>query len=294
MSARSASRRYHLLVNPAAGAGRAAEAAAAVARLLRDAGAHVRVDHSTGPVASARLALASAERGDVVVAAGGDGMLASVAEALVAAEGVLGILPCGRGNDFARMLGLSPAPEDVARTLLQGLPRQVDVLAAGRRVVLGSVYSGVDSLASELVDRARRLPSAVQYPYAAVRSVLSFTPTEFTVQVDGEVLRERACTVVVANSAYYGSGMRIAPDAEVDDGQLDVVIVRAASRLRLLRSLPRLYAGTHVELDGVVVRRGREVRLSSRRPVTAYGDGERLAPLPITTAVRARALKVLA
>ena len=287
-------RRFHLLVNPTSGGGRAAGAALPVARLLRDAGAHVIVDRSTGPVACAQLARTSAARGDVVVAVGGDGMLSSVAEALVGAQGVLGILPCGRGNDFARMLGLSGRPEDVARTLLEGTPREVDVVDAGRRVVLGSVYAGVDSLASEIVDRARRMPTAVQYPYAAVRAVLSFTPTDFTVDIDGQVLHEHAYTVVVANSGYYGSGMHVAPGAVLDDGLLDVVIVRAASKLRLIRSLPRLYAGTHVDLDGVVVHRGREIRLSSRHPVVAYGDGERLALLPITVSVRPRMLSVLA
>lgn len=287
-------RRFHLLVNPTSGRGRGPEAVMPVVRLLRAAGAEVVVDRSTGPVACARLARASAARGDVVVAVGGDGMLSSIAEALVGAQGILGILPCGRGNDFARMLGLSAAPDDVARTLLVGAPREVDVLDAGRKVVLGSVYAGVDSLASELVDRARRLPTAVQYPYAAVRAVLSFTPTELTVDVDGEVLHEEAYTVVVANSGYYGSGMHIAPGAVLDDGLLDVVIVRAASKLRLIRSMPRLYAGTHVDLEGVVVRRGREVRLSSPRPVTAYGDGERLAPLPLIVSVRPRTLSVLA
>jgi YegS/Rv2252/BmrU family lipid kinase len=286
-------RRFHLLVNPTSGGGRAPGAVEPVVRLLRHAGAEVTVDQSTGPVACAQLARTSAARGHVVVAVGGDGMLSSIAEALVGARGVLGILPCGRGNDFARMLGLSGTPEDVARTLLEGAPREVDVVDAGRRVVLGSVYAGVDSLASEMVDRARRLPTRVQYPYAAVRAVLSFTPTEFTVDVDGEVLHEQAYTVVVANSGYYGSGMHVAPGAKLDDGLLDVVVVRTASKLRLIRALPRLYAGTHVDLDGVVVRRGREVRLSSRRPVTAYGDGERLAPLPITVSVRPRTLSVL-
>ena len=286
-------RRFHLLVNPTSGGGRAPAAALPVARLLRDAGADVTVDQSTGPVACAQLARASAARGDVVVAVGGDGMLSSIAGALVEAQGVLGILPCGRGNDFARMLGLSSRPEDVARTLLDGTPREVDVVDAGRKVVLGSVYAGVDSLASEIVDRAHRLPTSVQYPYAAVRSLLSFTPTEFTVDIDGAVLHEQAYTVVVANSGYYGSGMHVAPGAVLDDGLLDVVIVRAASKLRLIRSMPRLYAGTHVDLENVVVHRGRQIRLSSRRPVTAYGDGERLAPLPIAVSVRPRTLSVL-
>jgi diacylglycerol kinase (ATP) len=286
-------RRFRFLVNPAAGGGTAAASAEPVARLLRDAGATVEVTYSPGPVGSATIAREAAQRGDVVVSVGGDGMLASLAEALVSVEGLLGIVPSGRGNDFARMLGLPSEPEAVARVLLEGTPTKVDAIDAGRAVVLGSVYAGVDSLASEIVDRAHRVPRRLEYPYAAVRSLLSFRPTTFTVDVDGERLEEEAYTVVVANSAYYGAGMRIAPDASLTDGLLDVVVVRAASRLRLIRSLPKLYDGTHVDLDDVLVLRGTEVRVSTSAPVAAYGDGERLAPLPITASVRPAALQVL-
>ena len=283
---------FHLLVNPASGGGSAAEAAVPVARLLRDAGARVEVTHSTGPAACARLARESAARGDVVVAVGGDGMLASLADAMVSSQGVLGIVPSGRGNDFARMLELPDHPEEVARMLLDGTPTTVDAIDAGGQVVLGSVYAGVDSLASEIVDRSRRLPRSVQYPYAAVRSVLSFTPTRFTVEVDGEVIDEEAYTVV-ANSGYYGAGMHIAPAASVTDGVLDVIVIRAASKLKLIRSMPKLYDGSHVDLDDVLVHRGTEVRVRAQRSITAYGDGERLAPLPLTASVRPNALHVL-
>ena len=286
-------RTFHLLVNPTSGGGAAPAAAVPVARILRDAGARVEVTYSPGPVACAELAREAVGRGDVVVAVGGDGMLSSVAGAVVEAGGVLGIVPSGRGNDFARMLGLGTDPERVAHTLLEGEVIEVDVIDAGRRVVLGSVYAGVDSLASEIVDRAHRLPASVQYPYAAVRSVMQFSPTRFTIDVDGEVLTEDAYTVVVANSGYYGAGMRIAPDASMTDGLLDVVVVRAASKFRLIRSLPKLYDGTHVELDDVLVLRGTEVRVSSANPVTAYGDGERRAPLPGRATVRPAALQVL-
>jgi YegS/Rv2252/BmrU family lipid kinase len=263
------------------------------ARALRDAGAQVQVTYSPGPMACAGLAREAAGRGEVVVAVGGDGMLSSVAAALVEARGVLGIVPSGRGNDFARMLGLSADPERVAHVLLEGEPTDVDVIEAGRRVVLGSVYAGVDSLASEIVDRAHRMPRMLQYPYAAVRSVLAFSPTRFTVEVDGQEAVEEAYTVVVANSGFYGAGMHIAPTASLRDGLLDVVIVRAASKLRLIRSMPRLYDGTHVDLDDVVCLRGRDVAVRTAAPVTAYGDGERLAPLPVSVTVRDRALTVL-
>ena len=287
-------RSFAFLVNPSSGGGAAPAAVVPVARTLRDAGCQVEVTYSPGPVACRQLVAEAVSRGDVVVAVGGDGMVASLAGAVAQAEGILGIVPSGRGNDFARQLGIGGSPEEVARTLLEAEPRCVDVIDADGRVVVGSVYAGVDSLASELVDRAHRLPRTLQYPYAAVRSVLQFRPSAYDVVVDGQAHRFDAFTVVVANSGYYGSGMHIAPDAVLDDGVLEVVVIRAASRLGLIRSMPRLYDGTHVELEEVVVLRGREVSVSASGPVLAYGDGEQLGPLPVTASVRPTALQVLA
>lgn len=287
-------RSFAFLVNPASGGGAAPGAVVPVARRLRDAGCTVEVTYSPGPAACRALVGEAVARRDVVVAVGGDGMVASLAGAVVEGGGVLGIVPCGRGNDFARQLGLGSAPDQVAGTLLEAAPRRVDVIDVAGRVVVGSVYAGVDSRASELVDRAHRLPRAVQYPYAAVRSLVESRPSSYDVVVDGRARRFHAFTVVVANSGFYGSGMHVAPDAVLDDGLLDVVVIRAASRFRLLRALPRLYDGTHVALEEVVVLRGREVTVTAADPLPAYGDGERLGLLPVTASVRPSALRVLA
>jgi YegS/Rv2252/BmrU family lipid kinase len=286
-------RSFAFLVNPASGGGAAPAAVVPVARILREAGAVVEVTYSPGPAACRELVAQAVARGDVVVAVGGDGMVASLAGAVVEAGGALGIVPSGRGNDFARQLGIGGGPEEVAATLLEAAPRQVDVIDVGGRVVVGSVYAGVDSLASELVDRAHRLPRSVQYPYAAVRSVLGFRPSSYDVVVDGEAHRFDAFTVVVANSGYYGSGMHVAPGAVLDDGLLDVVVIRAASKLRLVRALPKLYDGSHVALEEVVVLRGRSVSVRAANPTLAYGDGEQLGPLPVTAEVVPKALAVL-
>lgn len=287
-------RSFSFLVNPASGGGAAPAAVVPVARILRDAGCTVDVTYSPGPDACRGLVAEAAERGDVVVAVGGDGMVASLAGAVVEADAVLGIVPSGRGNDFARQLGVGGSPEEVAATLLKAEPRRVDVIDVDGRTVVGSVYAGVDSLASEIVDRAHRLPRSLQYPYAAVRSLVEYRPVTYEVVVDGEEHAFHAFTVVVANSGYYGSGMHIAPGAVLDDGVLDVVVIQAASKVQLIRSLPKLYDGTHVDLDEVVVLRGREVTVRTTGTVLAYGDGERLAPLPVTASVRPAALQVLA
>jgi diacylglycerol kinase (ATP) len=287
------SRRFRVLVNPVSGGGSAPAAVARVVPILEAAGAEVDVVPSESAELSRTVVDEAVAAGDVVVAAGGDGMLASVAGPVVDGGGVLGIVPGGRGNDFARMLGIGSEPEQVARALLAPEPTQVDAVRVDGRVVLGSLYAGVDSLASEIVDRARRLPSAVQYPYAAVRALLTFRPVDVTVTVDGVDHRQHAYSVVVANSGYYGKGMHIAPAADVRDGLLDVVVLPAGSRVGMVRRLPRVYEGTHTELPGVTVLRGREVRVEADGDVVAYGDGERLCPLPCTATVAPGALNVL-
>lgn len=287
-------RSFHLLVNPRSGGGAAGAAAVPVARLLREAGAQVEVTYSTGPAATAALVEQIAAAGAVVVSVGGDGMVASLAGAVVAAGGTLGLVPSGRGNDFARQLGLTDRPGEVVDTLLHAEPQTVDVIDAAGRVVVGSVYVGVDSLASQIVNDARHVPHQVLYPYAAVRALATYQPLTYRVEVDGVASEHRAATVVVANSGYYGNGMHIAPSASLTDGLLDVVVIQPRSRLRLISWLPKLYDGSHVELDEVQVFRGRTVTLSSADPASAYGDGEPVAELPVTATVRPAALRVLA
>ena len=287
-------RSFTFLVNPASGGGAAPGAVVPVARLLRDAGARVDVTYSPGPTAMAGLVEAAVARGDVVVSVGGDGMLSSLAGSVSLAGGTLGVVPAGRGNDFARMLGVPEAPEEQARVLLEGVVRQVDLVCwtlPGRdeRRVAGSVYCGVDARAAELVDRAHRLPKKLQYPYAALRALAGYRPATYRVSVDGEVASYAAANVVIANSAYYGKGMKIAPGAALDDGLLDVVVIEAASKLALMRSLPKVYDGGHVGLPEVTVLRGRRIELtadpsgvgSGTGPgVPVGGDGEPLGALP--------------
>lgn len=279
------SRSYSFLINPLSGGGAAPAAVVPVARILRDAGASVDVTYSPGPRATLEVVKAAVARGNVVVSVGGDGMLSSIAGQVSSLGGTLGLVPAGRGNDFVRMLGLSTEPADVAQVLLSGTPTPTDLLSLRLgddlpRLVAGSVYAGVDAVAGEVVDKARWLPRKLQYPYAAVHSLATYTPIATRVVVDGSAHSFRAATVVVANSAYYGSGMMIAPSASVHDGLLDVVVIEAASRRELIRALPRVYDGTHVDLPEVHVLRGRSVEVSGKPGVPVGGDGEPLGRLP--------------
>lgn len=280
-------RSFTFLVNPASGGGAAPAAVVPVARLLRDAGARVDVTYSPGPLAMGALVTEAVGRGDVVVSVGGDGMLSHLAGTVAAAGGTLAVLPAGRGNDFAWMLGLPTSPGELATLLLEAPAAPVDLVGwtapgAPTRVVAGSVYAGVDARAAALVHRMRWTPKRLQYPWAAVRSLATYQPGSFAVRVDDASYSFSAATVVVANSAYYGKGMKIAPAAAVDDGLLDVVVIEAASRIDLVRSLPKVYDGGHVALPEVTVLTARRVELhgSSRGGIAVGADGEPLGDLP--------------
>lgn len=278
-------RSFSFLVNPLSGGGAAPAAVVPVARLLRDAGAEVEVTYSPGPKATLDLVKAGVARGDVIVAVGGDGMLSSIAGQVAQVDGVLGMIPAGRGNDFARMLKLSDDAEVIAKVLLEGAETPTDLIevtlpGAEPRLVAGSVYSGVDARAGEIVDKVRWMPARLQYPYAALHSLATYVPSSFTVVIDGASHSFVAATVVVANSGYYGKGMHIAPSASVTDGLLDVIVIEAASRREMVKALPKVYDGAHIELDQVKVLRGASVQISGTPSVPMGGDGEPLGMLP--------------
>ncbi|MEU6807841.1 YegS/Rv2252/BmrU family lipid kinase [Streptomyces sp. NPDC046831] len=291
-------RQFTAIVNPTAGGSAGAAALLRVARLLREAGAELETEYSTSLAHAQELARRAGERQRVVLAVGGDGMTGGIGGALSGTDTVLGIVPAGRGNDFARALGLPADPAALAGILLHGSPRAVDTVevesaAHSRTVVLGSVYAGVDALANRHANHARVLRGAASYYAGGLRAVATWRAVDYRVTVDGEEHAHRGYTVVAANSAYYGSGRMIAPGARVDDGLLDVVMIREAPRRLFFALMNELKSGAHASRPEVRVLRGRHVRVEADREVPCGADGEVDAVLPVTATVLPGSLHVL-
>ena len=300
-------RTYALVVNPAAGGGRAGRLLPAVRGVLDDAGARHQVSESASLEHAKELAAAAAGRGDVVVAFGGDGMVGALAGTVAAAGGVFGIIPAGRGNDFARTLGIPFAPADAARLLVYGQERRVDLIGVGRAdaggadaggaaelVVAGSVYLGVPAVAAEIAGRSRVPPGEMAYPVAGLRAVLGWRTATFRMQLDDGAAQEfDGGVVVVANSRYFGAGMMVAPQADTGDGLLDVVYIRSGSKLAMLRGLTKLKTGAHLSMREVGTARAAAVTITAGRAMPGGADGEPLAcagPLDPGCPLRIRAL----
>ncbi|MDO0924413.1 diacylglycerol kinase family protein [Streptomyces sp. TG1A-8] len=291
-------RQFTAVVNPTAGGSAGAATLLRLARLLREAGAPLETEYSLSLAHARDLARRAGERGRVVLAVGGDGIAGGIGGALSGTGTVLGLVPAGRGNDFARALGLPDDPAALAGILLHGEPRRVDTLevesaAHPRTVVLGSVYAGVDALANRHANRSRLLRGAASYYAGGLRAVAAWRPADYRVTLDGREHAHRGYTVVAANSPYYGSGRLIAPAARVDDGLLDAVLIREAPRRLFFALMNELRTGAHVHRPEVRVLRGRELRVEASRPVPCGADGEVEAVLPVTVRVRPGDLAVL-
>ena len=231
------------------------------------------------------------------MALSGDGMVGAIADALRAVPGaVLGVLPGGRGNDLARVLGISDDPRAACATIADGIPQAMDLgevsplpEAIGHAFV-GIASAGFDSDANRIANEAPSRLGGLVYAYGALRALISWRPARFEIELDppGERHAFTGYSVGAANSKAYGGGMRAAPDAMLDDGLLEVVVLESVSKLRFLtRILPKVFSGTHVHEPSVRVFRAREISVSADRPFTMYADGDPIGELP----VRVRAVR---
>jgi diacylglycerol kinase family enzyme len=194
------------------------------------------------------------------------------------------------------VLGIPNDPVEACATLANGAERRIDVGEVDGSPFIGVASFGFDSDANRLANETTLIKGDLVYLYAALRALASWEPARFELELDGrERLTFSGYNVALANSRAYGGGMYIAPDAELDDGLLDVVMTgRATKRRSLAFHLPKLFNGSYAELAAVRVVRAREVRVSADRPFTLYADGDPIAELPATVGVRHRALRVIA
>jgi YegS/Rv2252/BmrU family lipid kinase len=283
-----------LIVNPNAGGGRAAEVLPAVEAALRGHGFDVRVTSTRDLGHACELAGAAVRDGELAVTLGGDGLVGCVAGQLAGGDGVLGVLPGGRGNDFARALGIPLEPVEACATLARAVERTIDIGDVDGRPFIGIASFGFDSVANRIANETRLIKGDLVYLYAALRAMATWKPARFTLDLDGrERLEFSGYSVACANSRAYGGGMFVAPDAELDDGLLDIVMTGHHSRRRALKDLPKVFKGEHVHLPTVKVVRSAAVRVNADRPFTIYADGDPIAELPATISLRHRALRVL-
>lgn len=290
----AAVRRFLIVANPVAGGGRVARELPAVRRELARLGLDAEI-HLTGALADVDGLVARAGReGRVPVAFSGDGVVGALAGAASRLpEPLFGVIPGGTGNDFCRHIGIPDDPVGACSILAGGAQCPVDLGEADGVRFLGIASAGFDSEANEAANRAPRRLGPLVYTWGALVALARWKPALFTVAVDGRERRFEGWSVICANTSVYGAGMFIAPSARTDDGLFDVVWTVKTGRLRFLALFPKVFRGTHVELDTVHVARGREVAFSSSRPFTLFADGDPIGKLPVRIVMLPAAARVL-
>jgi YegS/Rv2252/BmrU family lipid kinase len=293
-----------LIVNPAAGGGRAGRAAPGVVRALEGHGLTVRRTDTRDLAHARELAVEAARGGEVAVALGGDGLAGALADALRDIPGaLLGVLPGGRGNDLARVLGIPLDPLAACATIAHGVPRPIDLglvsdtrSDASGHTFVGIASVGFDSDANRIANEAPAWLGGLVYAYGALRALLAWRPARFEIELDPPSERRSfsAYTVGACNSRAYGGGMYAAPDALLDDGLIEVIVLESVSKFRFLtRVFPKVFSGTHVHEPCVHVFRAQEIAVSADRPFTMYADGDPIGELPLRVRAVPGAVRVL-
>ena len=285
--------RVLVVANPVAGRGRGPAGAHRAVQRLKEAGWQVDLFVTRAPGEAGRMA-AECDH-DRVLVCGGDGTVGDVAAALAHRATPLGILPSGRGNDFAAVLGIPVDRDRAVDVFLSGVVRPVDLGRANDRLFCTVAGIGFDAEVNRRVQGwPWRLLGRWSYTVGVVAYLPGFRLPTMTVTGPFGRVERRGYLVAVSNGGRYGGGIRIAPDSSPDDGLLDVCLVGEVSRLELLRLLPTAYAGGHVLHPAVTMYRGDEIVVETDRPMPLVADGESLGQTPVRFTVAPAALRVVA
>jgi YegS/Rv2252/BmrU family lipid kinase len=290
-------RRHVLLVNPHSAGGRTIKLLPETERELEGRRLEYRIVQTRSLEHGVGEAQRAVEAGEVPVVMSGDGLVGQIGGALAETDSPIGILPGGRGNDLARVLGIPRDPAGAVRVLAAGNDREIDVGVVNDKRFLCVASTGFDAECNRIANETRLIKGNLVYAYAAFRAMLAWRTATFQVTVDGgEPTTYRGFSVAVANSQAYGGGMFVAPHAELDDGRFDIVVIGDIGKVKYLSHLPKAFKGTHVEEEGVIElpAAGSTVTITADREFGVYADGEHLADLPATLGVLPRALRVIA
>lgn len=297
-----------VIVNPAAGAGRTERIWPQIMGLFKGHGLRFEHELTEAPGHAIELAKSAIKKGfEMVVSVGGDGTLNEVVNGLYRAgsigEAILGIISTGTGSDYIRTIGLPRRYENACRCLVQpkkqtvdlGIVEYIDNGQKAERIFVNFAGMGFDAeVVRRTTQKYKAIGGLLGYLLATLTTFISYRNRDISLTIDGETVDKRICTILVNNGKYGGGGMFAAPDASVDDGLFDVVIIGDLSKPDFLSSLPRIYKGTHLTHPKVTVKKVKEVEVqSSGGRVQLQADGELLGELPSRFRVLPAALSIV-
>jgi YegS/Rv2252/BmrU family lipid kinase len=237
---------------------------------------------------------ASREGVDAILLLGGDGTVHKALPAIAEANLPFGFLPCGRGNDLARNVGLSLNLRKNCSFSTRPSVHQVDLPEINGVPFISIAYVGFDGEVNKLANEGKGyFGGKLGYIICVLRALRKFRPFKIEMTIDGRSIRERVMMVTIANAPFYGGGMKIAPQAIMNDGVLDICIVKEISRWELLRQFPKVFKGTHITHPRIVMTSGRRISLVSDESRDIFADGEFVGNLPAECTIGNQTIQIL-
>ncbi|MDR3689529.1 MAG: diacylglycerol kinase family lipid kinase [Fimbriimonas sp.] len=235
------------------------------------------------PGSGSALARAAAEDGaEIVAAAGGDGTVGDVVNGLVGSNAIAAVIPMGTGNDLARALGIGTSVTNGIDAIIFGSPRRIDLGKIGCGYFVNIAGCGFDAEVARRVNYGfQRLRGTAAYLAAVAQTLAQFKPADVQIEIDGKRFEHTAMLCAVANATSYGGGMRVAPEAKLDDGAFDIIVVGDVTPLEFLRAFPRVFKGTHLSHPKVYAYRGTKVTVRSSTALPVLADGEEIGSTPV-------------
>ena len=284
-----------LAINPLSGRGHARKRALVAKQYFADRGVPVALVEGRSLIDFREKLMNELEQGSIsgVVAFGGDGFIHEIIQHVVPRDISLGVIPCGTGNDFARSIGI------YRLSLTQQL--ELITVSDSRTIDLGQVGSiwfaailstGFDALVNERANLMQWPKGRMRYNIAMIEKILALRAHRYQLCLDGDSVEVEATLVTVANGASYGGGMKVCPDASLNDGLFDVMVLGKVSRIELLKVFPKVYSGRHVGHPAVTFYRCREIEIIGSG--SSFADGEPISSLPLTAQCISNAVKVWA
>lgn len=279
-----------VLSNPSAGGGNGLRQQRVVTQYLNECGISYRdITGNSYVEAENNLRNSLLHKTTGVILIGGDGMVHLAVQQLANTKIPLVLIPAGTGNDFARTLNLDlKAPVANLQAALTKSPSPIDLGIVNDRYFAQILSTGFDSVVNERANRLKIFKGRMKYNVAILLVLSTFKPKNYRFRIDGVTFESKAMLIAVSNGISYGGGMKITPDALIDDGQFDVMVLGPVSRFEFLRVFPKVFSGSHISHPAVKIVRGKEVEVHS--DAVAYADGERIGDLPIRASISPRSL----
>ena len=278
-----------LAINPTSGRGKGARVGQQVANFLAERRVEYKIVTGSNALKLQENLRREASNSLGIIAVGGDGLMHMCIQITAYSDLPLVPIPAGTGNDFVRALGWNPdKPLAPLWSALNSESTKIDLGNVDGEYFGAIASTGFDSLVNERANQMKWPKGPSKYNVAMALELPKFKPLEYRFVIDGKAYQREAMLIAAGNGSSYGGGMQVCPNADMNDGLIDLMILNPVSKREFVRIFPSVYEGKHIQHPQVEIIQAKEIYLESN--AVCYADGERIGPLPVTISIAESAL----